>query len=135
MRSENKKQKNEQIERQYSDVSEWALKQKFIGTYYGDDPYFVAVDLPLQHEEISDLNRLRKMAKAIGQMNQIAEKDMIKCSHCGWVHFLSDDEEAKVNCFFCSCRVAYMRPAGPEDCPIGCTLAPISRVAYEGSRR
>jgi len=58
--------------------------------------------------------------------------ELIKCSKCGWVHFLADDEKGRDSCFFCrSDAKEIMIPANYNDCPVGCTLSPINRRNYE----
>ena len=56
--------------------------------------------------------------------------EYVKCSICGWVHFLVDDDGIN-NCFLCSIPAREMVEAKESDFPIGCTIQGINRYAYE----
>ena len=50
----------------------------------------------------------------------------VKCGHCKWLHFLVEDGNGFDNCFFCSCRAAFMVPGSEDDAPKGCTVQGIN---------
>ena len=56
---------------------------------------------------------------------------MVKCPVCGLVHEVVDIGGKNI-CVLCMTRAELMVPAGPEDCPVGCTLYPVNKSNFKG---
>ena len=52
--------------------------------------------------------------------------EFVKCTACGWVHFIVE-KGGYDNCFHCGLAGQAMLPTKTHDCPIGCTIQPINR--------